>query len=107
MFKVFTTNEFDDDFNKLDGSEKIRVGKFLNQLEEKGADVGKPLSVPFFREKKFNGKRLYFLFYEDFAVILAVAISNKKAQQATINTILNNLDKYQDYIWKLLKEFKQ
>ncbi|MBX4196146.1 hypothetical protein KW805_00990 [Candidatus Pacearchaeota archaeon] len=106
MFKVFTTREFDEDFDKLDGSEKIRVRKFIDQLEEKGGNVGKPLSVPFFREKKFDGKRLYFLFYEDFAVVLAVALSDKKAQQATINEILNNLDTYQDYVFKLLREFK-
>ena len=45
MFRIFTTKEFDEDFDNLDGSEKIRVEKFLNQLEEKGADVGKPLSI--------------------------------------------------------------
>ena len=104
MFKIFTTKEFDKDFDNLDGSEKIRVEKFLSQLEERGVDVGKPLSVPFFREKRFDGKRLYFLFYENFAVVLAVAISNKKAQQSTINRILEDLDKYQEYVTKLLRE---
>lgn len=104
MFRVFTTKEFDDDFADLDGSEKIRVEKFLNQLEERGADVGKPLQVDFFREKRLNGKRLYFLFYENYAVVLAVAISGKKAQQATINRILEDLDKYQEYVLKLLRE---
>jgi len=100
----YPTKEFDKDFDNLDGSEKIRVEKFLSQLEERGVDVGKPLSVPFFREKRFDGKRLYFLFYENFAVVLAVAISNKKAQQSTINRILEDLDKYQEYVTKLLRE---
>ena len=104
MFKVFTTKGFDDDFNNLESSDKLRVEKFLDQLEEKGRNVGKPLTVPFFREKRFDGKRLYFLFYEDFAVVLAVAIGDKKTQQVTINKILENLNEYKEYVKKLLEE---
>lgn len=104
MFRIFTTKEFDEDFDNLDGSEKIRVEKFLNQLEEKGADVGKPLSMPFFREKRFDGKRVYFLFYENFATILMVAISNKKAQQSTINRILEDLNEYKEHVIHLLRK---
>ena len=37
-------------------------------------------------------------------VILAVGISDKKAQQATINKILYNIDKYQDFIINKLNE---
>ena len=104
MFRIFTTKEFDEDFDNLDGSEKIRVEKFLNQLEEKGADVGKPLSMPFFREKRFDGKRVYFLFYENFATIFMVAISNKKAQQSTINRILEDLNEYKEHVIHLLRK---
>lgn len=59
--------------------------------------------LSFFREKKFNGKRLYFLAYEDFLVILAVAISDKKAQQVTINKILLLLEEYKQFVLQLLK----
>ncbi len=104
MFKVFTTTGFDNDFENLDGSDKVRVEKFLNQIEEKGGDVGKPLTVSFFREKRFGGKRLYFLFYKDFAVVLAVAIGDKKTQQVTINRILENLEEYKEYVINLLEE---
>ena len=103
-YRVFKTREFDSDFEGLEKSEKGRVRKFLVQLAEKGGDVGKPLSVPFFREKKFGGKRLYFLVYENVFVILAVAMSNKKAQQATINVILAKLAQYQTYVIETLKE---
>lgn len=34
---------------------------------------------------------------------LFVAISGKKNQQATINHIIDNFDKYKDYLEKLLK----
>ena len=49
-------------------------------LKEQGGDIGKPLSgLSFFREKKFDGKRLYYPVYNDSFVILAIAISDKKA----------------------------
>lgn len=44
MYRIFTTKEFDDDFESLDRSEKVRIKKILNQLKERGPDVGKPLS---------------------------------------------------------------
>ena len=104
-YRIFTTKEFDSDFESLDNSEKIRVKKILKQLKEKGMDVGKPLSgLLFFREKRFNGKRLYFLSYKEFYVILAIAISDKKAQQATINRILLDLVEYQKYVYETLKK---
>jgi mRNA-degrading endonuclease RelE of RelBE toxin-antitoxin system len=54
MFRVFTTKEFDNDFNHLDESDKKRVSKIMNQLKEQGGDVGKPLGRDYFREKKFG-----------------------------------------------------
>lgn len=102
MFRIFTTEEFDKDFNKLDGSDKNRIGKIMKQLKEQGKDVGKPLGLPFFKEKRFGNKRLYFLVYEMFTVILAVGISDKKAQQSTINAILSEIDNYKEFIIKRL-----
>ncbi len=104
MFRVFTAKEFDDDFDKLDESDKKRVRKIMNQLSEQGNYVGKPLGLPYFREKKFSEKRLYFLVYNEFMVILVIAINDKKAQQATINKILSELDQYQEFVIKELKK---
>ena len=102
-YKLYTTKEFDKDFEKLDYSEQIRVRKILKQLKEQGGDVGKPLSgLTSFREKKFDGKRLYYLVYRNMLVILVLAISDKKAQQATINRILADLAEYQQYVFKIL-----
>jgi len=104
MFRVFTTKEFDDRFERIDESEKKRVRKILNQLRERGPQIGKPLKVSYFREKKFDGKRLYFLFYKNFMVILAIAINDKKAQQETINRIISRFDYYKEFILNRLKE---
>ncbi|MCR4335331.1 MAG: hypothetical protein NUV57_02220 [archaeon] len=106
-FKVFKTNEFDKQFERLSSEEKIQVNKILLQLYEKGDLVGKPLSgLSFFREKKFGGKRLYYLVYETYFVILAVALSNKKTQQATINQIIRDLSDYQRFVFETLKNKK-
>ena len=104
MFRVFTTKEFNDDFNKLDESDKKRVRKIMEQLKEQGDNVGKPLGKQYFREKKFGEKRLYFLIYKQFTIILAVGISDKKMQQITINKIISEIKEYEKFIVKKLKE---
>lgn len=104
-YRVFKTEEFDRDYNKLDKSEQRRVDKILNQLLERGGEVGKPLAgLSFFREKKFDGKRLYYLVYGNVFVVLVLAISDKKAQQATINQILLNLAEYQQHVFETLRK---
>ncbi len=104
-YRVFKTEEFDRDYSKLDRSEQKRVDKILNQLLERGSEVGKPLSgLSFFREKKFDGKRLYYLAYKDVSVALVLAISDKKAQRATINQILLNLAEYQQHVFETLRK---
>ena len=39
MFRIFTTEEFDEDYKKLDGAEKERVNKIFRQLKEQGDSV--------------------------------------------------------------------
>ena len=104
MFRLFTTKEFDNNFNRLDESEKIIARKILHQIRQIGKDVGKPLKVPYFREKRFGGKRLYFLAYENSIIILALAISDKKTQQGTIDKVLSNLDDYKKFIYEKLED---
>jgi DNA polymerase III delta prime subunit len=98
MFKVYTTDNFKEKFERLDESDKILVRKIMLQLKEKGEKVGKPLSRKYFREKKFGGKRLYFLIYKNFMIVLAVAISTKKSQQKTIDEILRKIKEYEKFI---------
>ncbi|MFB6246323.1 MAG: hypothetical protein ABEI74_01895 [Candidatus Pacearchaeota archaeon] len=103
MFRVFTTEQFDKDYEKLDESEKKKVRKIRDQLKEKGDSVGKPLRRSYFREKKFEGKRLYFLVYKEFMIVLGVGISGKKIQQHTIDKIISDIKSYEKYIRKRLE----
>jgi len=104
MFRLFTTKEFDDNFEKLDESDKKRVRKIMAQLKEQGAEVGKALQVPYFREKRFKEKRLYFLVYDDYVIIFVVAISGKKTQQETIDKIISEIKNYEEIIKDKLSE---
>ncbi|MBI2142291.1 hypothetical protein HYU15_02245 [Candidatus Woesearchaeota archaeon] len=103
-FRVFKTSTYDKDYEKLDHSEQLRADSLIEDLFESGDVVGKPLGTLFFREKKFGGKRLLYLVYKTFSAILLVAITDKKAQQATINETLEQLKEYEDYIKKKLNE---
>lgn len=103
-YRLFTTKEFDEDFDSLDNSEKTRVRKIINQLKEQGDSIAKPLKYPYFREKRFNGKRLYFLVYKEHMIILALAIGDKKTQQETINKIVLELENYKEIIEKKIKD---
>ncbi len=105
MPRILITEDYEKEYAKLDNNEQIRIKKIIKQLKEKGFGVGKPLSgLSFFKEKKFDGKRLYYLEYKNFDVILIIAISDKKTQQVTINRILIDLAEYQQYVIKKLQE---
>jgi hypothetical protein len=61
---------------------------------EKNSAVGKPIRFRWFREKKFGGKRLYYLVYEEQDIVLLVAFGTKKEQQKIISHIMQNRKKY-------------
>ncbi len=56
--------------------------------------TGSPLGYPFLREKRVREKRVYYLIYDDLRLVLLVAVSGKKEQQATINHIKAQLDEF-------------
>ena len=64
---------------------------------------GKPLGYPFFREKKFDGKRALFLVYEEHQAVFLITITTKKAQQHEIELIKAQLDLYKETIQNLMK----
>ena len=102
-FKVFRTKTFDKEFDKLPKSEQREIERFEKKLVE-NPFVGKPLGLVFFREKKLNGRRVYYLIYEDIVIVLMVAISDKKTQQATIDAIKEKLEEYHKNIKDTLKK---
>ncbi len=64
MFRVFRSEWYEGKLNKLDKSEFDRVVKIEQQLKIEPY-MGKLLGYIFFREKKFDGKRLLFLAYDN------------------------------------------
>ena len=102
MYRVFRSEWYDKKLSKLDKSEVSRIEKFEQQLKKQPFG-GKPLGYKFFREKKFDGKRLLFLVYEDHSVVFLVTITDKKTQQKDIDFIISHLNIYKDEIDNLIK----
>lgn len=102
VYSVFITESFGRKMKKLDIQSRKRVQKIFLQLKE-NPYVGNMLQYKFFREKRINEKRLYFLVYDDLSIVLIVAIGGKKTQQETINYIIRNLSDYKKYVKELLE----
>ncbi len=98
-YEIYTTEEFDKDFGKLDESLKKQIAKEIDQLES-NPYVGKSLGYRFFREKKVKNYRIYYLIYEDYIIVFIIAISDKKDQQKVINTIKHLIPFYKEEIRK-------
>ncbi len=103
MFRVFRSDWYESKLNKLSKFEIERVSKFEQSLKE-SPYAGKPLGYKFFREKRFNGKRLIFLVYEEHKCIFLITIAEKKVQQQVIDFIKSNLDVYKNEIEERIKK---
>ncbi len=101
MPRVFSTEEFDKIERELSNFYQQRIESFISQLKV-SYNVGNPLGYSYFREKKMDHLRVYFLVYEDLDAVLLVAISNKKTQEQTIVFIKEHLKDYLDIIRKKL-----
>ena len=102
MFRVFRTEWYGGKFQKLSSFEQGRIEKLEQKLKEEPFS-GKPLGYNFFREKKFNGKRVLFLIYEEHQAIFLITITEKKMQQQAIDLIKANLDLYKEELQEQLK----
>ena len=103
MFKVYRTNEFTRLLDKLlTKAEMDRVENIEDEISERGF-TGRPLGYNFLREKRINGKRAYFLVYEEFKSTLMVSISDKKSQQETIDKIKEFLPEFKRLMEELSK----
>ena len=102
MFRVFRAEWYEKKLFKLSHQEQKRVLRFEQDLKQ-NPYIGKPLGYEFFRENKFNGKRLYFLVYESHKAVFLISISGKKAQQEVIDVIKANLDVYKEQLERILK----
>ena len=65
---------------------------------------GNPIGTRWFRESRFENYRVYYLIYEDLQAVYMVAISSKKDQQKTINTIRLFLEFFREEIERIVRE---
>jgi len=98
-YKIHTTKRFDKEILKLSNKENQRIKNLYYQLKE-NPYVGDSLQIRTFREKRLNGKRIYYLIFEDLKSVLIVALSNKKAQQKVIDFIIKNIKTFRETIIK-------
>lgn len=102
-YKIYTTDNFDRQMGKLSQEEKKRIGKIFVQLRN-NPYAGDQLQIKILREKRLREKRIYFLVFDELNAVLAVAISNKKTQQETIDHILKYIKEYRDYLKRIIRE---
>lgn len=102
-YLVLRTKWFIEKYEQLTLFEKQRLERFAEQLSENGEMVGKPLGYIWFREKRFNGNRMYFLVYLEWKAVLLVTISDKKDQQEEIDGIMQNFEVYKRWVENALK----
>lgn len=78
-YKIYHSSRFDIELMSFNKSFQDRVDKIEEQIKD-NPYIGKPLATKWFREKRINKYRVYYLIYEDLHSIFMVAISEKKDQ---------------------------
>lgn len=102
-YKVYRSNSFQKEVIKHDKFFQDRINKIEDKLMF-NSEYGTPLGTKWFRESRFENYRIYYLIYEDLDAIYMVAVSDKKTQQKTINTIKLFLEFFREEIEKLIKK---
>lgn len=86
IYAVYTTESFDSEIRKLSQEEQRGIQRIFLQLKE-NPYAGDQLQIKILREKRLEEKRIYYLVFDDLKAVLVAAISDKKAQQKTIDYI--------------------
>lgn len=103
MFIVIGTKTYLEELEQWPRPDQEAATKIPFHLAE-NPYIGKPLGYPFLREKKIVGRRVYYLIYEDLKLVLLIATSGKKDQQATINHIKRKLDEFRVIAEEIAKQ---
>lgn len=107
MYNVFKLPIFEKRAKKLLNKKELKeVDEIIEQLKI-NPNIGKPLTYPFLREKRLKDKRIYFLLYEEIAIVLLVSSSDKKSQQDTIDEIKLYLNEFKEYAYQLNEKIKK
>jgi len=102
-YAVYHSARFDKELEKFGKDFLSWLDKMENQLAE-NPYTGDALGAKWFREKKYKKYRVYFLVYDDLSSVFMVAISDKKDQQRTINTIRFLLDLFRSEMESLTEK---
>ena len=102
-YKVYRSQSFQGEISKYDKSVLDRIDKIEDKLMF-NPNYGTPLGTKWFREARLENYRIYYLIYEDLQAIYMVAISGKKDQQKTINTIKLFLEFFRREIEELVRK---
>ncbi len=102
-YKVYRAIAFQEEVAKYDKSFQDRIDKIETKLMS-NPYYGNPLGTKWFRESRFGNYRIYYLIYDDLQAVFMVAISGKKDQQKTINTIRLFLEFFREEIEKRVRQ---
>ena len=103
VYEIFATESFKREIMKLSEKDNKEIMKLFLQLKE-NPYVGDSLRFRFFREKRMREKRIYYLIYDNLSAVLVIAIGGKKKQQETIDYIIKDLPKYQEYMREMFRD---
>ncbi|MBI4017672.1 MAG: hypothetical protein HY366_01865 [Candidatus Aenigmarchaeota archaeon] len=106
MFRVIETETYQKEVLKWEKPYREAAEKLRYKLKESPFS-GKPLGYRFLREKKIKEKRVYYFVYDDLALVLIVATSGKKDQQATIDHMKDKLHGFRELAEKITKQLPQ
>ena len=84
MNEVYESSTFSKIADSCDFQEKKWIEKIKDKLTE-NLKIGKPLRYNWFREKKYENKRLFYLINESSKKAILVSFGNKKEQQKIID----------------------
>ncbi len=98
MNVVLETDRFAKKYGKCEKVEQEWIDSIRDQLVQ-NLRIGKPLHFDWFREKRFGGKRLYFLASETKRKAVLIAFGTKKEQQQYIRHVVDNRHEY----WRILQ----
>ena len=89
MNQVFETETFSKLYDACDHQEQSWINKIKDQLVG-NLRVGKPLRYDWFREKKYDNKRLFYVINEESRKAILIAFGSKRDQQKIIDHIILN-----------------
>jgi len=103
MVRVVGTDTYLREVARWPQHDRVAAAKVPAQLAA-NPFLGAPLGYPFLREKRIRGRRIYYFVYEDLQLVLLVATSGKKDQQATIDHLKKQLPVFRVVAGKIARQ---